>query len=302
MEICFHIAKIETIYEMGWSLKLLHSMKTETDSLWITEVPPSVSLYVGIDPLPVGRHTTINIREALLVKVLKSFMSMYDDVLEHHNTDFWRVMGVSFVNAHPSTAKTPADDSHQCVPSIFLHSQWTPTVTLARRCSWLDTAKHVIREEVPHRYTTLSWNSVHTTRNQTRALFAFVITQDNLSSLLKNWADRGQGVDTRGWSGSFYFPAPTINWSSVSSVVCIFWCKASWRKHWQVNLLFQLEKGNIVHLCIVVAIILMYDNLLNLQISPTFYRNVIYNIVTKYKKEEHQTSLANHQDWRRKGR
>ena len=50
---------IETLY-------IQHKLRRENKRLRITEIPPSIVLYVGVNPFPMGRHTAIDTREALL--------------------------------------------------------------------------------------------------------------------------------------------------------------------------------------------------------------------------------------------
>ena len=140
------------------------------------------------------------------------------------------------------------------------------------RCSRLVATKHIICDLAHH----WGWafcckelkccSSKQATRKHTRASLALIIVSNCLSDLLQNWAERGHDrrQDTRRW-GIFYFLSPSISWSRFSWIVCIFWCKASWRVDWQVNLLFQLQQGNIMRKPIANAIIFVYNNLLNLE-------------------------------------
>ena len=177
-----------------------------------------------------------------------------------------------YVKTDPCTAGAKADDAHKCVFVAFFHCEWTSTITLAGICPFVVTAKHIILDKALHWCRAHSCNSKFITAwKAARALFTLLVTEDCLSCFLQNGAARRHGFDTV--TRMIFLAAPTINWSSFSSVVFICWCKASWGVFWQVNLLFQLQEGNIMH--IVKTITIVDDYLLNLQNFPSMQVMII---------------------------
>ena len=104
---------------------------------------------------------------------------------------FTRCVACDESNTYCRTALfTPANNSHQGVFSIFLHSQWPSTVTVARRCSRLVSTNHIICDAAHHRGRAFcckelkSCSSKQATRIEARASLALTVSYDLLSGLL----------------------------------------------------------------------------------------------------------------------
>ena len=48
------------------NLYIQHKLGRENKRLITTEIPPSVALYVGVNPFPMGRNTAIDTMKSLL--------------------------------------------------------------------------------------------------------------------------------------------------------------------------------------------------------------------------------------------